>query len=334
MAVLENRITLTIEDLESYLGASKLPRLILAEEDKFLANTARIAGSICAQTSVRAIFISGPTSSGKTTFTDRLGQSLTALGRKYLRISLDDYYEVDHFQFDADGRPDYESLRTIDTVMAASNIKALLAGEKTLLPEFDFQKRERVFGAANRAVKLPEDALLLVEGLHGLSPTISGSLNRDLWQGIFIMPWGEILADRRLLDGKTIRLLRRISRDYRNRGAHAIATIDYWPMVLASEQNYFPEYLAEADYYVNSFLHYESLITAPMALRDIQIALRDHEQGQLIPSVFLAHHKPNKAYADLPTALVMARQLAHDLARIPKADATLVPDNSILQEFI
>ena len=334
MAILENRLTLSIEDLEEHMGALRLPRYVREAEDAFLERTHEIAQHIVSNPRIRAIFVSGPTSSGKTTFADRLITSLLSVGKKAMRVSLDDYYSVEHLYFDVKGRPDYESLTTIDTQLACENIKDLLAGRVTSMPVFDFHKRERADAAEFPQVRLDSEGLLLVEGLHGLSPEIAGLIPRELWLGIFIMPWGEVVADRRLIESQEVRLLRRIIRDVRYRGAHALATLDYWPMIASSEQNYFPEYLANADFYVNSLLSYESMVVAPMALADIKSALVQYEQNTLAPSVFLAHAVPAKTYADLPAALDTARKLVRDLSRIPSADPRIVPPNSILNEFL
>jgi len=334
MAILENKITLSLEDLEDQLGSAKLPRFIHETESKFLRRTKEVADYIYRNKQIRAIFVSGPTSSGKTTFTDRLVTSLSAMGREAFRVSLDDYYSIDQLQFDEEGRPDYESLTTIDTQLASEKIRSLLRGQDTIMPAFDFHKRVRTAEDLLSTASLPADGLLLVEGLHGLSPEIAGLIPRELWVGIFIMPWGEVVADRRLIGSQEVRLLRRIVRDSRHRGAHALATLDYWPMIVSSEQHYFSEYLESADFYVNSLLTYESMVIAPLALKDILYALDQFEKETLAPSVFLAYSEPRKPYADLPKALKMAHSLAHDLARIPAAPPGIVPADSILNEFL
>ena len=334
MALLENRITLSLEDLEGQLGATKLPIFVKKAEDAFLDRTQEIATYIMSQPQVKAIFVSGPTSSGKTTFTDRLAARLSESGKKALRISLDDYYNISELRYDMEGRPDYESLTTIDTQLASANIQILMSGESVKVPVFDFQKRERNAMLSSPRVQLEKDGFLLVEGLHGLSPEISGPIPRELWVGIFIMPWGEVVSDRRLIESQQVRLLRRIIRDVRHRGAHALATIDYWPMILSSEQMYFSEYLTRADFYVNSLLTYESMVIAPLARKDIKSALERYASDSLESSVFMKKSNPLKAYANLDAALVIARRLVHDLERIPSIDPMIVPSLSILNEFL
>ncbi len=334
MAELGQMITLSVEDLEEQLGETKLPRFVRDTEDAFYLRTKEITGYLLAHPKVRAVLISGPTSSGKTTFTDRLVANLESAGHPAMRMSLDDYYCVDPLRFDDEGRPDYESLETIDTAFAAQNILSLLSGRPTVTPVFDFHTRTRVQEESLPQVSLPPKGYLLVEGLHGLSDRIVGTLPRDQWIGIFIMPWGEVVSDRRLIEASEIRMLRRIVRDSRNRGAHALATIDYWPMVERSEAASFPAYLKTADFFVNSLLTYESMVIAPLALAKIRSALELYDKDALPPSVFLKEFLPPKPFANLEIALRRAERIADDLSRIPRAPAGIVPPKSILNEFL
>lgn len=334
MAQLSLRRVLSLQDLEMQLGVNRLPHFIYEAEQEFLAMTQVVIDHITDNPEIRAVFVSGPTSSGKTTFAERLALGLREKGRCALRISLDDYYDIRDLEFDTDGRPDYESLSTIDSEMAADNIMRLINSEPVFLPKFNFQTRKRDECEENAVVTLGSNGILLVEGLHGLSSGISGVIPRSERVGVFIMPYGDIIGDQKLFRSGDIRLLRRIVRDERHRGAHALATIDYWPMIEASEKRCFDEYLAEADFYVNSFLAYETLVIAPAARADIELSLSRLEDGTIEPSVFLARTNPPKAFANLDTAVVRARNLFHDLSRIPKVDPKNVPDHSILQEFI
>ena len=334
MAILENKIVLSLEDLEENLGAQKFRKFVSDSEDGFLRKIEDISNYIISHEKIRAVFVSGPTSSGKTTFADRLVSRLTAMGKSALRLSLDDYYNMNQVEHDSDGRPDYESPSTIDNEKAVSDIHQLLAGETVALQAFDFQSRIQVCASESSAKALHNEGLLLVEGLHGLSLHIAGQIPRDEWVGIFIMPWAEIVADRRLFDSKDIRMLRRIVRDDRHRGAHALATLDYWPMVLSSEQRCFDEYLKNADFYVNSMLAYESMVVAPLAWMDISEAISRFEKNRLEPSVFMSKVSSQKSFANLDLALASANKLLRDLARIPAVNPAFVPDHSILNEFL
>ena len=334
MAELKNRVSLCIDDLEEMLGVARLPVAVNAAESDFFSEVDRIAAEIARNAKLRAVFISGPTASGKTTFTARMVEKLEELGRSALCFSLDNYYNVGAPSFDKDGRPDYESISTLDVALLKSDMRRLLAGEGVRLSEFFFGDGGRRAVAAEE-VLLPKGAILLVEGLHGLAPEISGVLPREERAGIFLLPWGGLVSDARLLESRDVRLLRRLVRDARHRGSGALATIDYWPMVVQSEQSCFARYLRNADFYMNTMLRYEPLVTAAVALADIREDLRAYEEGRLAPSSFITKHRDTgDGFADIERALAHARMLTESLAQIPAADMDIVPDCSILNEFI
>lgn len=334
MAELRDRIDITVEELEESLGAVRLPRFISESEKIFVGRIDAICDEICSDLSKRAIFVSGPTSSGKTTFTLRLSKTINERGRKAFHLSLDDYYNIRDLKCDKEGRPDFETIDALDVERIQKDIKDLLDGKTIIPPFFDFTVRKQMEGDPSNAICLGDDGVLVVEGLHGLSPKISGECPSDKCSKVFIMPYGNVYCDSKLMDSNEIRLLRRIVRDYRHRSAHALATIDYWPMIQKSEEKYYEEYLTAADYHVNSFLAYESLIVAPMAMGDIKEALDKVESGSIEPSVFMEKSPSGKPFADLSAALVKANKLMGHLGKIPVISPEQVPSESILNEFI
>jgi len=334
MADLRDRLDITVEELEENLGENKLPRFIEESEKLFLKRIDNIVDDICADGSKKAIFVSGPTSSGKTTFTMRLSSGITKHGRTAHFLSLDDYYSVNEPTFDRDGRPDFETIDAIDAPRAKQDISDILSGSEVIPPYFNFHTRKQEPGDPANAIKLPDDGVLVVEGLHGLSSKISGEVDPAACAKVFIMPYGNVYNDTKLMDSNEIRLLRRIVRDYRHRSAHALATIDYWPMIEHSEEDYYTDYLSAADYHVNSFLAYESLVIAPMALHDIKEALDQVASGKIAPSVFMEKSVTGKPFADLSAALARADKLQRHLYKIPVINPAHVPAESILNEFI
>jgi len=334
MAELRDRIDITVEELEESLGAVRLPRFIAESEKSFVGRIDSICDEICSDSNKRAIFVSGPTSSGKTTFTLRLSNRINERGRKAVHLSLDDYYNLSDIKCDREGRPDFETIDTLDVDRIQRDIKALLNGETIIPPFFDFNLRVQKEGDPSNAICLGDDGVLVVEGLHGLSPRVSGECPSEQCSKVFIMPYGNVYCDSKIMDSNEIRLIRRIIRDYRHRSAHALATIDYWPMIQKSEEKYYEEYLTCADYHVNSFLAYESLIVAPMAMNDIREALAKVEKGTIEPSVFMEKSPSGKSFADLSAALVKANKLMGHLGKIPVISPEQVPSESILNEFI
>lgn len=333
MAELRDRIDITVEELEESLGENKLPKFIEESERSFLGRIDTICDVICRDSTKKAIFVSGPTSSGKTTFTLRLAKTITEAGRKACHLSLDDYYNLKDLVFDREGRPDFETIDALDVDRIQSDIEKIINGETVVPPFFDFQTRTQHEGKPENAITLGDNGVLVVEGLHGLNRRISGGFGEKCAK-VFIMPYGNVFCDTKLMDSDEIRMLRRIVRDNRHRSAHALATIDYWPMISRSEDKYYTEYLSEADYHVNSFLAYESLIIAPLALSDIESALKRVEKGVIEPSVFMEKSNTGKPFADLSSALAKANKLIGHLEKIPVVSPEQVPAESILNEFI
>lgn len=334
MASLHSRIDITVEDLEEHLGAKKLPEFIIECEKNFVEQTDRIVEDFCSNPDKRAVFVSGPTSSGKTTFTMRLTDGLNKHGKKAAFLSLDDYYSTSTLKFDRDGRPDFETIDALDIDRAAEDIKNIIAGKKVIPPRFNFKTRMSEERDESEAIELPDDGVLVVEGLHGLSDKFSNAATNENSTKVFIMPYGNVFCDTKLMDMEEIRMLRRIVRDNRHRGAHAISTVDYWPMISKSEEAYYQDYLSRADVHVNSFLGYESLVIAPMALHDINKALDMAQKGELTPSVFMEKSNTGKPFADLSSALAKCSKLVKHLEKIPVINPEHVPAESILNEFI
>ena len=333
MAELRDRIDITVEELEESLGAKNLPKFIAESEKSFLSRIDSICKMICEDKSKKAIFVSGPTSSGKTTFTLRLAKTITEAGRKACHLSLDDYYNLKDIVYDREGRPDFETIDALDVDRIQSDIAKIINGETVIPPFFDFHTRTQQEGSPENAITLGDDGVLIVEGLHGLNKSISGGF-KDTCAKVFIMPYGNVYCDTKLMDSNEIRMLRRIVRDNRHRSAHAIATIDYWPMISRSEEKYYTDYLTEEDYHVKSFIAYESLIIAPLALNDIRSALKKVEKGTIEPSVFMEKSNTGKPFADLSAALAKASKLIGHLDKIPVVSPEQVPAESILNEFI
>lgn len=329
MATIDNHIQITLEELEENFSVFKLDDYIRDCEDDFDRRVEQIADHVRMNTAIRAIFISGPTASGKTTFTQKLSAILYQSNIPTCEISLDDFYFSQEFKTDAYGRPDYESLEVLDTELMTRQIRNLFSGEAAEIPCFDFSVKARIPERARKIV-LERNGILLVEGLHGLSKAVSRAIPKEQWYGVFIMPFATLTDDYRLLDKRDIRILRRITRDELHRGATALATIDYWPMLDVAEESNFAEYLANADVYVNSVLSYEFYCVAPMAHDMIERSLRRYHDGSDVDSNFTRYN----GFAQIDLALHEANRLLDATKKIPRIDLNMVPTRSLLNEFI
>lgn len=329
MAVLPKMTIVSIDDLEESLGEKKLLIQAAAYEQAFTEQIKAVALQ-AKDPSIRAILISGPTASGKTTTSHRLQDLLASYGRKPVVLSLDDYFLTQAILYDEAGRPDFESIKTIDIELIAQDILSLICNGTALPPTFDFKCRSRSF-EPDRRICLDSKGILLVEGLHALAGEITDNLPHDQCIRIFIMPYGALHVDRHLLDSRDIRILRRIARDVRHRGSTALSTIDYWPMLDKAENDIFPPYLARADIMINSTLPYEFLVVAPIAARYINDSLEQYKAGTLPGSFYC---QGGIGYADLPLALREAQRLYDATRMIPAVSPIIVPPMSILHEFI
>lgn len=330
MAELSNLVVLTIEDLEKNLGRAKFREFIRESEARFTQQVATIADHILEHPDIRAIFVSGPTSSGKTTSSMLMSRRLTASGLRTFHLELDDYYRPEQLRYDEEGRPDFESIDTIDLEVLGSDLERLFNHEEVAIPTFEFATRTRHY-VPGKTIQMKAGDVLLVEGLHGLAPELMERIPKERRIGYFILPHARVLSDRRMLSGSDIRVLRRISRDVRHRGATAIDTIDYWPMIDRSESDFIPPYLEAADFYINSVLAYEFMVIGPMARIEIEKSLEQFFKGELPPSSYTNNPE---GHSNLKRAISEATRLSYVCEQLPAVDPSFVPDDSILREFL
>ena len=201
--------------------------------------------------------IAGPSSSGKTTFSNRLSIQLLAKGRKPHPISLDDYYDDrERCPRDADGNLDFECLEALDVRQFNEDMTRLLAGEEVDMPSFNFKTGKREY--RGRPLQLKENDILVIEGIHGLNDKLSYTLPAESKFKIYISALTQLNIDEHNpLSTTDCRLLRRIVRDARTRGTTAQETIAMWKSVRRGEEkNIFP-FQDSADVMFNSALLYE-----------------------------------------------------------------------------
>jgi uridine kinase len=234
-----------------------MEEIILVQESLQERRIGEIATEIVAKGGVKFVMIAGPSSSGKTSFSHRLSIQLKTHGLKPHPIALDNYF-VDRSitPRDANGDYDFECLGAIDVEQFNKDMLRLLAGEEVEMPTYNFKTGTREY--KGNTLQLEPDDILVIEGIHGLNPKMSYALPDESKFKIFISALTTINIDGHnripTTDG---RLLRRMVRDYRTRGASAKRTIQMWPNVRkGEEENIFP-FQEEADVMFNSVLIYE-----------------------------------------------------------------------------
>lgn len=214
---------------------------------------------------IRLICIAGPSSSGKTTFSNKLRIELLSRGIKPIRISMDDYYlPRDKAPLGEDGKPDLESVEALDIPLFNKNMADLISGLEVELPKFDFKVGGRVTG---RKLKVPQDQPIIIEGIHALNDVMTSSIPSHQKFKIFIAPQAQIsIDDHNPLSLTDLRLLRRMVRDYQFRNASAIDTISMWPSVRNGEFKWIYSTQEGANYVFNSLLSYELSIMKKYAM--------------------------------------------------------------------
>jgi uridine kinase len=218
----------------------------------------QIADQICSRRDkVRIVLISGPSSSGKTTFAKRIAIQLKVAGLKPYTISLDNYFvDREKTPLDENGHYDFESLHALDIDSFNSNLVHLLKGEEVELPKFSFEMGKRFFDGTK--LKIENNGIIIIEGIHALNPDLTPLIEDEKKFRIYISALTSLSIDgTNRIPTTDNRLIRRIIRDFRYRGYSALDTISRWESVRRGEEhNIFP-YQEEAEVMFNSSLLYE-----------------------------------------------------------------------------
>ncbi len=300
----------TVGDLNDCISHGGMQQLIMTQEALQERKVAEIAQRIAADKSKKFIMIAGPSSSGKTTFSHRLSIQLMAAGLKPHPIAVDNYFvERELTPKDENGEYNFECLEAIDIELFNTQMCALLAGETVEIPRFNFKTGKKEYNGD--FLTLGEEDILVIEGIHCLNDRLSHSLPRESKFKIYISALTQLNIDEHnrvpTTDG---RLIRRMVRDARTRGASAAKTISMWPSVRrGEEENIFP-YQEEADVMFNSALIYELSVLK-----------------QYAEPILFGIDRNAKEYQE-------AKRLLKFLDYFVGVDSSYIPENSLLKEFI
>jgi uridine kinase len=293
----------TVED-------GRIREVVLVSEALHEQRIAAIATEIARQHHrVGLVLIAGPSSSGKTTFARRLSVQLLANGLQPVALSLDNWF-VDRAltPVDAEGKHDFEALESIDLGLFNQQLSALMAGDTVILPEYNFHTGKRQPG---QTLRITPHHVILVEGIHGLNPQLVPAIPPERIYRIYVSALTQLNLDRHNRVPTTdTRIIRRIVRDAARRGYTAADTIGRWESVVRGEWRWIFPYQEHADVMFNSALVYELAVLRPLA----EPLLLWVEPGT-----------PERVEAERLLAL---------LRWFTPCSPDLVPDNSILREFI
>ena len=285
--------------------------VIMIDEALHEKKIANIADEIAKDRKIKMILIAGPSSSGKTTFAQRLGIQLRINKIKPVTISVDNYFvERQDTPRDENGKYNFEAIEAIDLELFNDHLKRLLAGEEVVIPKFDFLVGTKKYHEENK-LKLKEDEVLVIEGIHCLNDKLTSKIPKEQKYKIYISALTVLNMDRYTkVSSSDVRLIRRIVRDYQFRGYSAKHTIDGWSSVTKGEvQNIFP-FQEDSDVIFNTSLIYELGVLKGLAtpmLKEIK--------------------KEDKEYAEASRLLGILKYIRS----IPESE---VPTNSLLKEFV
>lgn len=246
----------TISDVNNIIQSGKTNELINISEIWHEQNISSIAEKIKNHIAKKKlIFISGPSSSGKTSFANRLQLHLKVLGINAVSLSLDDFYKnMEEMPRAEDGEYDFESINSIDYNHFNCCVESLINGKKTILPKFHFGTKPK----SEYELTLSCDEVIIVEGLHGLNPKLSSNIDNEYKYKIYCSALTALEQDDGLkIKSRTNRLVRRLIRDYYFRNTSYSYTFELWPRVEKGAQKYVFPYTDEADIIFNSSLLYE-----------------------------------------------------------------------------
>lgn len=296
--------------INRFIDSGKSEKLISIAEHLQEKAIQVYADMIVKRGNVKVVLIAGPSSSGKTTFSKKLGQALEVHGKDPKAISLDDYFvSRDRTPKDENGEYDYESIYAEDIDLFQTQLAQLLAGEEVELPRYDFPTGMSVMSGNH--LRLNENTVLVIEGIHGLNPLLTGSIPEENIFRIYI----SALTVCKQPDGSYYpttdnRLVRRIVRDSKYRNATAQATIARWPSVRRGEEKWIVPFQENADVNFNSAFQYELALLKVHALP------------------LLYNVKENEPeYAE-------AQRLITVLEDFDEMDIDLLPPYSLLREFL
>ena len=296
--------------LNDTINSGRVREIILVSEALHEQRIADIASEfINRKQHPRVILIAGPSSSGKTTFSKRLSVQLLAHGATPYALELDNYFvDREKTPLDENGVYNFEVLDALDRERLKNDLQGLIAGEQVMLPRFDFKLGRSVPGDT---VQLEKDQIIILEGIHGLNPLLLPGFETDQTFRIYVSCLTQLNLDRyNRISTTDSRLIRRIVRDARERGYPAQVTSQRWESVRRGEKDYIFPYQENADVMFNSALVYELAALRPFA----EPLLRQVSYGS--------------------AEYIEAKRLLAFLEWFLPLNTDLIPDNSIIREFI
>lgn len=282
--------------LNKKIADNTIEDMIRVNEALHEKKIAYIADEITADKNIKIVLIAGPSSSGKTTFAQRLSIQLRVNGKKTHAVSLDDYFVDRHLTpRDENGDMDFETIDALDLELFNEHLLNLMSGETTQIPVYNFLEGRREY--TREPVKLTKDHIIIIEGIHGLNDRLTSNIPLINKFKIYISALTQLNIDsHNRISTSDLRLLRRIVRDNTHRGNNTLKTMELWDNVIKGTEKYIFPFQENADAIFNSALVYELAVLKKYAepiIMEIDESSRFYSERQRLLN-FLSYFLPIK----------------------------------------
>lgn len=308
--------TFSIDGLNALNTAGGMDSVIRDSEERFDQELEAVADQIYSKRrEVKLVIVAGPSSSGKTTTTNRISEKLRARGLELVAINVDNYFRsLEHQPQDATGDYDYETPEAIDLPLLNDHLVKLLGGKRIDSPIFDFHAGQR--SAETISLKLGRNQVALLDTLHGLYKGLTTRIPEETKYKVYIEALAQTLGpDGEWIRWTDVRLLRRMARDKVHRNVTPDQTLNHWHYVRRSEKKHIIPYIGDADFVLNGTFPYEIPLYRPILLSHLEAYLAKGEGAE--------------------DARTRAERVCGFLSQVqPLFDSSAIPGNSVVREFI
>lgn len=309
----------SVEKLNRQMRDGRWRSLVEDSERRYHDEIRKVAQTIHRRRKdLRLMIIAGPSSSGKTTTTIKIGESLLKSGLRFVAMNLDHYFkDLSEHPRDEFGDHDFETPRALELGMINDHVSALIGGKTIRMPHYDFKTGLRRDGVEE--FKLEKDQILLIDSLHGLTPEMTESVPLDRKFKFYIEALCQVKDARgEFVRWTDLRILRRMVRDGWHRGTDPLKTVGHWHYVRRGEKKYIVPFIRAADAVFNGSLPYELPVHKVYLEKQVPLILKAY-RGE-----------PKKLDAYIRAQRI--KKLLDSLVKFPDTDA--IPANSFLREFI
>ena len=309
----------TIDRINAKIDAGNFADIVNASEALYEKDVDRAAKFILNRSDkLKLVFISGPSSSGKTTTTIKIEQRLKKHGLSFVTLNVDHYFfDLELHPKDEFGDYDFETPQALDLPLINEHLQKLAAGERVKIPSYDFREGKRTLNVTPMQVE--DNEIILIDSLHGLYPQFSEGIDNELKFKLYLEPLLQVKgADDKFVQWTDIRLMRRMLRDSVHRAYNPQQTLEHWHYVRSSELRHIIPYSNTADYIISSGMPYEMSLYRARLIDNFRDWVKEFKDNPLKADAYKRASRTLKVLE----------------AVRPMEDDSGVPKDSVLREFI